>query len=101
MKGSDVRPLMPRSGHHDERVLENDVVHTHRVAERRSKQNNRFVAAMLTVALLLFVSVLVYHGGGRTETARQIGAGFKWAAYILAVITGLLRWKGPWREPQD
>ena len=71
------------------------------MAEQRSKQTNRFAAALLTAGLLLLVSIVVYHGGGRTETARQIGAGFKWLAYILAVVAVLLRWKGPWREPKD
>ena len=69
--------------------------------EAHSKQFNRFAAAMLTAGLLLIVSIVVYHGGGRTEGARQIGAGFKWLAYILVAVAVLLRWKGPWREPKE
>lgn len=71
------------------------------MAERRSKRTNRFGAAMVTAVLLLIVSIVVYQGGGRTETARQIGAGFKWLAYILVAVAVLLRWKGPWREPRE
>lgn len=71
------------------------------MAERRSKQTTRFAAALLTAFLLLVASIVVYHGGGRTETARQVGAGFKWLAHIVGAAAVMLRWKGPWREPTD
>jgi hypothetical protein len=46
-------PFTPRSGDHEERLPGTDLRHPQRVTERRSKQTNRFVAAILTVALFL------------------------------------------------
>lgn len=71
------------------------------MSEGRSRQVRAFGAALGVAALLFVTSIVVYHGGGRTETARQVGAGFKWAANILVAVAVLMRWKGPWREPKD
>ena len=71
------------------------------MSESRSKQTRAFAVALGIGALLLVGSVVVYQAGGRTETARQIGAGVKWTAYILFAVAVLMRWKGPLREPKD
>lgn len=71
------------------------------MAERRSRQRRAFALTLLVALLLLIASVIVYHGGGRTETARQLGATFNWAGTIVAVVAVLMRWKGPWREHKE
>ena len=70
-------------------------------ASKRSRQWRAFAGGLGVGAALLVVSVIVYHAGGRTEGARQLGAAFKWAGYAVVVATALMRWKGPWREPYE